>query len=237
MSVESHYSRFELTDDLDRSDQLHTLGPKATSMLAELAQVRPGEAVLDVGCGLGGPARQLAGLGARVTGIDLTPALCDAARELNRRAGLDIDIRTGSALDMPFDDASFDVVWTQHVTMNIENKAAQYAEMSRVVRPGGRLAFFDVVDGPVQPLHFPVPWAEDESISFLVDTDAMEALVRGAGFEPREWYDRTADALAAMGSGAAPNIAIPDWETKVRNHLANLTEDRIRLLQAVCVAV
>lgn len=236
MTVEEHYSRFDLDADLTRSDQLHTLGPLATSSLAELAGIRPGERVLDVGCGIGGPARQLAKLGATVAGIDLTPALCDAARTLNERAGLDIDVRCGSALDMPFDDGAFDVVWTQHVTMNIEDKAGLYREMRRVVRDGGRLALFDVIAGPEQPLHFPVPWADDPAISFLADLDETEALVRGAGFEPREWHDRTDDALAAMASGAAPNVVVPDWERRVENHLRNLEEGRTRLLQAVCYA-
>ena len=237
MTVEHHYSRFDLDADLTKSDQLHTLGPVSTAQLIERAAIQPGERVLDVGCGIGGPARQLAGAGAVVSGIDLTPALCDAARTLNERAGLAIDIRCGSALDLPFEDGAFDVVWTQHVTMNIEDKATFYAEMRRVVRDGGRLAFFDVIAGPVQPLHFPVPWAEDPSISFLVDADAMESLVRGAGFEPREWHDRSADAKAAASKGAAPNLVLPDWETKVSNLVRNLTEDRMRLLQAVCDAV
>ena len=237
MTVEDHYSRFDLEADLTKSDQLHTLGPQSTAQLIELAAIQPGERVLDVGCGIGGPARQLADAGAVVSGIDLTPALCDAARTLNERAGLDIDIRCGSALDMPFEDGAFDVVWTQHVTMNIEDKATLYAEMRRVVRDGGRMAFFDVIAGPVEPLHFPVPWAEEPSISFLVDEAAMDALVRGAGFEPREWHDRSAEALAAAARGAVPNLVLPDWETKLANHLRNLTEDRMRLLQAVCDTV
>lgn len=238
MTVEDHYSQFDPSHDLSRSDQLHTMGPIATAQLAELAAIAPGEGVLDVGCGIGGPARQLAALGAHVTGIDLTPAFCDSARELNRGAGVDIEIHCGSALDMPFDDSSFDVVWTQHATMNIEDKASLYREMRRVVRPGGRLAFFDVVAGANQPITFPVPWAQEPSMSFLIPTEEMRALIEAAGFAPRAWNDRSAVALEAMqAAGAMPNVVIPDWETKVRNHLANLGEDRIRLLQAVCDAV
>lgn len=237
MSVEDHYSRFERGADLSKVDQLHTLGPMATAALAEVAAITAGERVLDVGCGIGGPARQLAALGARVTGIDLTPDLCAAARELNARASLDIDIHQGSALAMPFDDATFDVVWTQHVTMNIEDKAGLYRELRRVVRPGGRLAFFDVVAGPVQPLHFPVPWADEPSISFVVPPDAMRTLVVDAGFVPCVWNDTTAQARAAMEKGVVRNEVIPGWDEKMANHLRNLVEDRIHLLQAVCDAV
>jgi SAM-dependent methyltransferase len=235
MSVADHYSRFDGDADLFRSDQLHTLGPLATSALAELAGIAAGERVLDVGCGIGGPARHLASMGAVVTGIDLTPAFCAAARTLNERAGVDIDIRQGSALALPWDDGTFDVVWTQHVTMNIEDKAGVYREARRVLREGGRLAFFDVIAGPNQPIHLPVPWADDASISFLVDESTMRSLVEGAGFAVREWHDRTAQALRAHGS-APPNEVIPDWERKVATHRRNLEEDRTRLLQAVCDA-
>lgn len=240
MSVEEHYGRGGFTDSLESIApfaEFHTLGPRATSALADLAGIAAGEEVLDVGCGIGGPVRHLASeYGARATGIDLTPEFVEAAIELNRRAGLDIPIRVASALDLPFDDASFDVVWTQHVSMNIEDKAGLYAELRRVVRPGGRLAFFDVVAGPVQPIHFPVPWADDASISFLVSADETRALVEAAGFAPREWHDRTDDARAMPGGGV-DNPLIPNFAVKVANHGRNLAEDRSRLLQAVCDAV
>ena len=118
--------------------------------LAEAAAITSTDEVLDVGCGIGGPARFLATkFGCKVTGIDLTPEFIDVARDLNARVGLGdtIDLRVADALDLPFPDASFDVVWTQHVSMNIADKPGLYAELGRVLRPGGRLAFFDVVAG------------------------------------------------------------------------------------------
>jgi ubiquinone/menaquinone biosynthesis C-methylase UbiE len=240
VTVEEHYGRAGFTDSLDAIApfaEFHTLGPSATSALADLAAITAGDELLDVGCGIAGPLRHLvADYGVRGTGIDLTPEFCDAAIELNRRAGLDIPIHVGSALDLPFEDASFDVVWTQHASMNIEDKARMYVEMRRVLRRGGRLAFFDVVAGPVQPIHYPVPWAEDDSISFLVTIDAMRALIEAAGFEPREWQDRT-EAARSMPSGGVDNPLIPNLAEKIANHGRNFAEDRSRLLQAVCVAV
>lgn len=233
--VEAHYSRLDLSGDISKADQLHTLGPVATAALAELAGIQAGEKVLDVGCGIGGPARQLARLGAVVTGIDLTPALCEAAREANRQAGLDIDIRQGSALALPFEDGFFDVVWTQHVSMNIEDKAGLFREMRRVVRDGGRLALFDVIAGSGEALDYPVPWADDASTSFLLDEAATRAAIEAAGFTPREWQDRTEQALAAQG-GVARNRVVPGWEERVANHGRNLATGRIRLLMAVCDA-
>ena len=88
---------------------------------------------------------------------------------------------------MPFEDASFDVVWTQHASMNISDKTALYGEIARVVRPGGRFAFFDILAGPNQPIHFPVPWASDPSFSFLRSPDETRALITDAGFRLTTW--------------------------------------------------
>jgi ubiquinone/menaquinone biosynthesis C-methylase UbiE len=241
MTVEDHYGKrgvdMSSLDSIVPFAEFHTLGPRATSMLAEAAGIEAGESVLDVGCGIGGPARHLASkVGAVVSGVDLTPEFCEAAVLLNRKAGLDIPIFHGSALDLPFDDASFDVVWTQHVTMNIEDKATAYREMRRVVRPGGRLAFFDVIGGREQPIHFPVPWAEEQSISHLVTEEWMRRLVTAAGFSVRLWEDHTEDALAAGAGGGVDNPLIPNFAAKVANHRRNLEEDRARVLLAVCDA-
>jgi ubiquinone/menaquinone biosynthesis C-methylase UbiE len=152
-AVARHYTRGDLQqtvlqaivdsghdpDDLDPdalapAEEFHTLGRLATVALADAAEVRAADHVLDVGSGLGGPARLLARrYGARVTGIDLTPELCAVAADLTRRVGLDdrVEIRQGDALDLPFDDATFDVVWTQHVSMNIADKDRLFGEMRR----------------------------------------------------------------------------------------------------------
>ncbi len=157
-------------DDLAPVDQFHTAGKQATLELMHLAELQAGMEVLDVGGGLGGAARLLAAeQGCKVTVLDLTQEYCRVGELLTARTGLSdrVSFQQGSALDMPFPEARFDVVWTQHSSMNIADKARLYAEVRRVLRPAGRLAFHEIMAGPVQPIHFPVPWAHEPAISFL----------------------------------------------------------------------
>lgn len=152
-------------DDLAALHEFHALGLAASPALAELAHVQPNERVLDVGAGLGGPARFLAArYGARVTALDATARFCRAAVLLTRAAGLAdrVEIVCGDAFAQPFADHSFDLAWTQAVIQNIGDKPPLIAELARVVRPRGRVALFEVVAGPAGPLEFPVPWGDRE---------------------------------------------------------------------------
>ncbi|MGH2717220.1 MAG: class I SAM-dependent methyltransferase [Actinomycetota bacterium] len=237
-------------DDLVEVEEYHTLGRPATLALIEAAGIGSSDRVLDVGAGLGGPARTVARTtGARVTTIDATPQFCTAARELNRRSGMEqaIEVLDADALALPFPDASFDVVWTQHVTMNIADKAALYGELHRVLTPGGRLAFFDVTAGPNQPIHFPVPWADDASRSFLVTAEELRALLDAAGVTPTHWEDASPMAaaffqMAAAQAAAGPpspfgiHLLIANLRAKLEATATNLAEDRIRLLRGVATA-
>ena len=129
-------------------DQFHTRGLAATAELAKLAEINADMSVLDVGSGVGGPARFLAATyGCRVTGVDLSQSFVDAARYLAERTGLSgrVSFETASALELPFDDGLFDVVLLQHVAMNISDRARLYREIRRVLKSGGRFATFDVV--------------------------------------------------------------------------------------------
>ncbi len=196
-------------DELAASDQFHGGGRPATLRLAELAGLHEptpdgaARRVLDVGGGLGGPARTLAArFGCVVTTIDLTESYVEAARALTAKVGYAdrVTHQVGDALDLPFDDGAFDLVWTQNSGMNIADKATLYAGLHRVLRAGGTLAFQEPMAGDVSPPHFPVMWAADESMSHLWAPEDIRALVAGLDFEERSWELVT----EATSSGNAP---------------------------------
>jgi ubiquinone/menaquinone biosynthesis C-methylase UbiE len=266
--VQRHYTRGQLQEavlaaivesghDPDRLDpealvaveEFHTFGRQGTIALANAAKITTADKVLDVGSGLGGPARFLARqYGCHVTGIDLTTEFCDVANDLNRRIGLQdkIKIQQGNALDLPFEDSSFDVVWTQHVTMNISDKTKLLSEMRRVCKVGGRLVFFDILAGQVRPIHFPVPWADNESTSFLATTEETRTNVERAGFAIRTWEDLTQDArnFYAQLSETPPvrtplglHLIISNMPVKGANLMRNVNEDRIAVVRCIADAV
>jgi SAM-dependent methyltransferase len=236
--------------DLTPVDQLHIRGRDTTLELAHLAAVMPEMRVLDVGGGLGGPARTLASeIGCSVEVMDVTEELCRAGEVLTTRTGLEdlASFRHASALDMPYLDASFDAVWMQHSSMNIADKERLYAEIQRVLRPGGRLALLEIMAGPVAPIHFPVPWTRGPEISFLRPPEEIRALITGTGFEESTWVDETAYALrwlqerlaaADAASGELPPLGLhlvlgADLGQVFRNLTRNLQESRVAVVQGV----
>jgi len=172
--------------DLAPVDEFHMGGRAATQYVIGLMNLPAGARVLDVGSGLGGVARYLAAeCGCRVTGIDLTPEYVHVARMLTERTDLadNVDFHIGSALDLPWPDASFDAAVTFHVAMNIHDRPRLYKEVARVIRPGSVFAIYDVMKGSKEGMTFPVPWAETAETSFLVTRKTMRNLLEQAGFE------------------------------------------------------
>ncbi len=234
------------TEDLTPVDQLHARGRGATLELARLAGITPGMRVLDIGGGLGGPARTLASeFGCTVEVLDLTEEFCRAGEALTVRTGLDdrVSFRHGDALEMPYPDACFDAAWMQHSSMNIPDTERLYREIHRILRPGGRLALHEILAGPVSPIHLPVPWARDPTLSHLRSPEKVRALLEDAGFEELAMLDETAPALRWYRERLAPTpgespplgphlIFGRDFGQMSRNQVRNLSERRISVIQA-----
>jgi SAM-dependent methyltransferase len=235
-------------EDLAPIDEFHIRGRAATLELARAANVDATKRVLDVGSGVGGTSRCLAQeFECHVTGIDLTEEYCRAAAMLSERTGLAglVDYRQGDATNLPFPDQSFDIVWSEHVAMNIPDKPRLYREMYRVLKPGGTLAIYDILAGPSGPVLFPVPWARAPESSFLATPEELRELLGDSGFKVTAWSDTTDVARAWFVSLAErirqeglPALGFhvllgPDFQAMAQNQRRNLEEGRIVLAQVV----
>jgi SAM-dependent methyltransferase len=225
-------------------DHFHTGGLRASRELLEVARIRAEDRVLDIGAGLAGPARLLASeLGCRVDCLDRSPDYCAGALLLNRLTGLDarIAVHSGSALELPFPDDAFDVVWMQNVGMNIADKRRLYAEIFRVLRPGGRFAFQEMAAGNLAPSYFPLPWASDPADHFLVSAGEMEALLGECGFVAELFEDSSDAHLSRTIANATPAAAgqlglavfVDDLAKKAGNARRSLEEGQVRLVRGV----
>lgn len=235
-------------DDLQSVDEFHIRGSFATFELIELAEFDEGMHVLDIGCGVGGASRRLASEAeCRVTGVDLSTEYIRTAQSLTTLLDMDeqLDFHTGDALNLPFENNAFDGAWSIQVNMNIERKLDWLKEVYRVLKPGARFVLYEVCAGRGGSIHLPVPWAQDETMSYLVSQLEFQKAIVEAGFGIETWEDKTADAIQAFGHRPLPekNTALPplgvhllvgdDILTKAYNLHQNFEEQRVTLLQAV----
>jgi sarcosine/dimethylglycine N-methyltransferase len=232
-------------------DQFHTRGLAATAELAQLAGIASSMAVLDVGSGVGGPARFLAATcGCRVTGVDLSEPFVEAARYLTERTGQGalVSFEIGSALELPFDAGRFDAVLLQHVAMNISDRPRLYREIRRVLKQAGRFATYDVVLGDGKSdddVHYPAPWARTPATSFLLTAAATRGAIEAAGFRVLTWQDDSAAAKAwaaqvRTSPPPSPNLGVvmgPDFAQLAANLGRNIIEGRVGILSAVFEAI
>lgn len=234
-------------DEASMFDEFHGGGRESTRALARDIALAPGTRVLDVGCGIGGPARTLtAEFGCAVTGVDLTADFIHAARMLSLRVGMGetINFIEGSALALPLADAAFDLVWSQNMLMNIPDKAQFAREVARVLKPGGRCAIESVVSGTGKVL-YPSFWASEPALSFVPSPEALREAFAATGMVAELWQDNTARVLAhgqrrmaALERGEGPplgiGVLVPDRVMeKTRNALLNNEQGRTLAIQAV----
>ncbi len=239
--------------DMSNFDQIHIRGLEATRDIGELAGLKPGQRVLDLGSGLGGPARTLAAeFGCEVVGLDIVKEFCKTADMLTEWAGMtdQVSFRVGDMRSLPFEDGEFDLVVTQHAIMNVKNKLDLFEEIRRVLKPAGGFFLYEVCGENDRGLFYPVPWAGGAKMSFLPTVENLPALLTEAGFTQRSWTDVSAkavdwyDRLAQEREETAepprgPSIAVvlgPDSAAKSRNVERNLREGRIQVIQGLFTA-
>lgn len=260
-SVELHYHRDGLYEkilqqlhvlginhtarrDISGVDEFHIRGAAVSLELAHEAGLSVSHKVIDIGCGIGGPCRMMADeFGCDVTGIDLTEEFIETARRLTQlvQPAKNVHFLQADALALPFDDAGFDITWTQHVQMNIQDKSTFYREMARVLKPGGRFIYYDVFTKNGEPLQYPVPWADDDTISFLITTTELDTILKELGFIKIQAKDQTAagiqffeEMFTKMAAGETPKIGLPlligvSSKEKFQNLYTNFVDKKIVL--------
>lgn len=231
------------------ADEFHVRGREVTTELAARSGLKEGMRLLDVGCGIGGPARFLAGeYNCHATGIDLTEEYIRTATLLSAltKQEKQTTFITADALHMPFADGVFDMAWTQHVQMNISDKENLYKEIYRVIKPGGRFIYYDILSTNGETIHFPVPWAGDPSLSFLITKEELHSHLTNAGFEIVETTDQTLAGIQFLEKlreriqqqGLPPvslRLVVEEaFEEKFRNLYSNFKEGKLRLESGIC---
>lgn len=224
----------------DQLDQFHAGGPEAVDRILANLRLAPGMTVLDVGSGLGGPARQIArNAGCSVVGVDITPAYVDAARALTDATGLAERVQFYCTDLAALEPRTFDAAYTMHVQMNVADKKAFFSEIARRMRPGARFETFEVCrNGDAEPTP-PLPWSLDGTDSYLTTAEELRCTIESAGFRLVEWVDETAWVLqwfrqaAARMAGSTNHATLPalltSGPTRMMNYAAAVASDIVSI--------
>lgn len=236
-------------EDLSPVDHFHARGLPATVELADGLPVKPNDHLVDIGCGLGGPARYMAKrFQCRVSGVDITPPFVEAGNKLSSLTGMQSQVRIelGDGQRLPYADQQFDGGYTQHVTMNVPDRAKFFSEAFRVLKPGAFFALTEHGLGPTGKPHHPVPWSADGRGEYLVTPAETRAGLQAAGFRDVVIEDTGAKYLAAYRTiiqraeeGELPVLGIhlllgSDALEKTRNSARNIEEQRTHPIQVIC---
>ncbi|MGA7451492.1 MAG: methyltransferase domain-containing protein [Rhodoplanes sp.] len=236
-------------EDLAPIDHFHARGFSATVDLADRLPIKPDHHILDIGCGIGGPARYIAArFQCRVSGIDITPAFVESGNKLTSLLGMEnqVTIEQGDGQRLPYSDSVFDGAYTQHVTMNVADRAQFFGEAHRVLKPGAFFALTEHGLGPTGNPHYPVPWSMDGSGSYLASPSETRALLEAAGFEDvlvegtgRKYLAAYKLVIELAAQGALPPLGIhillgESAPQKTRNAARNIEEGRTHPVQVLC---
>ena len=236
-------------EDLAPIDHFHARGFSATVDLADRLPIKPDHHILDIGCGIGGPARYIAArFQCRVSGIDITPAFVELGNKLTSLLGMEnqVTIEQGDGQRLPYSDSVFDGAYTQHVTMNVADRAQFFGEAHRVLKPGAFFALTEHGLGPTGNPHYPVPWSMDGSGSYLASPSETRALLEAAGFEDvlvegtgRKYLAAYKLVIELAAQGALPPLGIhillgESAPQKTRNAARNIEEGRTHPVQVLC---
>ncbi len=235
-------------EDIASYEEFHIGGREATRLLAEYASIQSEKSVLDIGCGIGGPARTLAAeFSCTVTGLDLTEEFVKTAQIISDKLSMsdEVNFLQGSGTELPFDDNSFSAVWTQHMTMNVERKDLLFSEISRVLKPNGKYVFHEVIKGDEVELLFPVLWASDRKGSHLIPDKQFCDLINSTGLTQVKIKNHTDLALLFFEQMQKSSQESSETKTSIRSFLnkdfperaknvyQNLKEGRIKTLMGV----
>jgi len=236
-------------EDLAPVDHFHARGFPATIELADRLPIEAGQHILDIGCGLGGPARYIAKrFRCDVSGLDITEPFVEAANKLTALLRMEdqVTIEHGDGQHLPYADAAFDGAYAQHVTMNVADRPSFFSEAWRVLKPGAFFALTEHCLGPTGDPHYPLPWSEDGSGAYLITPSETRVLLEAAGFENIVVEDTGAKYLAGYRTAIerAEKGLLPPLGThilmgatalqKTRNAARNIEERRTHPIELIC---